>query len=299
VNVWITATLLGDDGYERNVGTNKAIDPNMSKQDVLDPWHHECRQREGLEGPIDRFPRNPAEIKWADQFDHHMDASWKNDQLIVLDLITKQRATTLAKTADGSDRSTDSTGPASGPKPDAGSGSDASPKQGRTELKVTGYHSTQRQPGTRNVEIAIRFEGQDGMLKVSSKSDDNDIQLKVMKALKINSGTLCTARAFNGLGRAMAYQENDMVILFKNLLERNVEIRNARTTGTLSTAPPAQPKAPKWKCLSQDQKDWIAELMTRQTFEENAHKFWQQIERDKMIHVITDGGANPNPGKAG
>jgi ribonuclease HI len=39
--------------------------------------------------------------------------------------------------------------------------------------------------------------------------------------------------------------------------------------------------------------------MARQEFVENVQWFWQQIERDKMIHVITDGGPNPNPGSAG
>jgi ribonuclease HI len=43
----------------------------------------------------------------------------------------------------------------------------------------------------------------------------------------------------------------------------------------------------------------IADLKARQDYEEDPHRFWHQIDREKMIHVVTDGGANPNPGHAG
>jgi ribonuclease HI len=47
------------------------------------------------------------------------------------------------------------------------------------------------------------------------------------------------------------------------------------------------------------QKDWIAELMGRYTFEQDPHEPGCQIDHEKMIHVVTDCGANPNPGSAG
>jgi hypothetical protein len=179
VNVWITETLLGEDGFERNVGMNTRIDPNMTKQAVLDLWHHECRQQDGNEVALDRFPRDPEELRWRDQFKHTTEAPWKNHQLIGPDLIKGQRATAPTKKTNGSDGSTGSTDPDSGSGPDAGSSSDTA-KEGGSEQKDTGYHSTRRQPGTRNVELSIRFEGQEWRIAVSPKSDDNDLRLKVI-----------------------------------------------------------------------------------------------------------------------
>jgi hypothetical protein len=46
------------------------------------------------------------------------------------------------------------------------------------------------------------------------------------------------------------------------------------------------------------EKDWLGKLRKKETF-----ALWDQlrdqIEHDKMIHVVTDGGARPNPGKPG
>jgi ribonuclease HI len=47
-------------------------------------------------------------------------------------------------------------------------------------------------------------------------------------------------------------------------------------------------------------KDWIQELCDKGEIQiKDAKQFFDQIDRDKMITMTTDGGANPNPGPAG
>jgi ribonuclease HI len=43
------------------------------------------------------------------------------------------------------------------------------------------------------------------------------------------------------------------------------------------------------------------ELTSRvgEEYVQDAHRFWRIIDQEKMVHVVTDGGANPNPGSAG
>jgi ribonuclease HI len=39
--------------------------------------------------------------------------------------------------------------------------------------------------------------------------------------------------------------------------------------------------------------------MERHSLKENPEMFWYQIDREKMIHVVTDGGTNQNPRPTG
>jgi hypothetical protein len=94
------------------------------------------------------------------------------------------------------------------------------------------------------------------------------------------------------------------VILFRNDLSRNEEIRNPRKKRTLSSEQPVvkkPAKSPKREDHSKVQRDWISALMTRngEDFVQKAHDLWNGIDQEKMIHVVTDGGANPSTGSAG
>jgi hypothetical protein len=57
--------------------------------------------------------------------------------------------------------------------------------------------------------------------------------------LRINSMALYTARVCEGFGIEHASQDGGNVVMFRNDLERNKEIREARTSVTLSSEPPA------------------------------------------------------------
>jgi hypothetical protein len=235
-----------------------------------------------------------SEVIWTDQFGDDTDAPWKNDQLIGLDFIPKKSAPVHAGKADGPDGTTgetcsDGSGPGTGPGPGPDTGTDS----GTKDPKDTGYHSTKRQPGTKNAILAVGFEGHDCTVQVSPKIDDVALRLKVLKELRIASDILYTACVFDGLGEAYAYQNGDAVVMFRNSQQRNEAIRNACTTTTLSSAPLVQPKASTRKGQSKVQKDWIAELIGRQAFEQDPRKLWHHIDREKMIHVVTDGGAPP------
>jgi hypothetical protein len=87
--------------------------------------------------------------------------------------------------------------------------------------------------------------------------------------------------------------------MFRNDLERNKEIKEARTSVTLSSEPPAQPRASKQKARPRVQRDLIADLKARQDHEKDPRRFWHRIDREKMIHIVADGGVNPNHGPAG
>jgi hypothetical protein len=100
---------------------------------------------------------------------------------------------------------------------------------------------------------------------------------------------------FNFLGSAYAYQDGDVVLIFKNDAQRNEEIRNPRAKETL-TSEAAKTKVLKRKGQPKVQHDWIAELSSRKDYQMDAHKFWHQIDPEKMVHAVTDGGTNPNSG---
>jgi hypothetical protein len=143
--------------------------------------------------------------------------------------------------------------------------------------------------------LAIKFEGCDCTVQVSSRIDDAALLSRVSREVRINSDHLYTGRVFNGLGSAHASQNGGTGLMFKNDAKRNEEIRNPRTKATLTSEQQTKPKIAKREGQPRAQCDWIAGLISRQDYERDEHKFWHQVDQEKMIHVVTDGRANPNP----
>jgi hypothetical protein len=105
------------------------------------------------------------------------------------------------------------------------------------------------------------------------------------------------------LGEKHRYQGSAVIALFRNDAQRNEEIRNPRTITRLSSQQrAAQPaKTKKGQGAPKVQRDWIHEPMTKEGEEyiNNAHRFWSSLDTNDIVHVVTDGWADPNPGPAG
>jgi hypothetical protein len=95
--------------------------------------------------------------------------------------------------------------------------------------------------------------------------------------------------------RERGYQEGDVVALFPMSASDIAKVVEPRTTSRLESerrGPPG-PRLP-----VQEGRDWLAELIKHESYIEQLLELLGTIEVDKVIHVVTDGGAHPNPGPA-
>jgi hypothetical protein len=140
--------------------------------------------------------------------------------------------------------------------------------------------------------MAVKFDGYDCTVQIAPRADDNELRLKVMRTLKMNSESLYTARVFDRFGTEAAYQNGDAVPMFTNDSKRKEEIRNPRTKTTHSSEPPAQPRGLKRKDQPRVQKD-TNRRKTRMCFGirliVKRRSTWSQTEEPIRTRVLQDG----------
>jgi ribonuclease HI len=138
-------------------------------------------------------------------------------------------------------------------------------------------------------------------LKVNPKILTQLLVHKVAQALSKDLTGWWFAGVVDGIGDDHTYQEGDTIKLYaasKVDLER---INAARTPkGSAALIPKAIGGPSPAKRAPKEKRDWIWELCERgETPIHDAKQFADQIIVDKMLTMMTDGGANPNPGPAG
>jgi ribonuclease HI len=117
--------------------------------------------------------------------------------------------------------------------------------------------------------------------------------------MQVNLNGYWVATVTEGFGRIGALCKESTVTLTPATAEQIQRVVQARTTAT-SDAKPHKPKKhePRKATPGTASKNWLAILASREKPVEWL-RFGRELERDKMVHVVTDGGARPNPGAAG
>jgi hypothetical protein len=118
-------------------------------------------------------------------------------------------------------------------------------------------------------------------------------------ALLRNIDATLYPRAMSDLGVEFRYQEGDFVVMYRAGEKGIAKINHPRTTGVLAeippkTAPNASPKRRIPKGC-----DWMSKLRESEQYTDNAETFNDSLDRKKMVQLVTDGGARPNPEAAG
>jgi hypothetical protein len=173
---------------------------------------------------------------------------------------------------------------------------------GGTNDRMTQYVPLRRPCPTRQVSIKVVIGEKTIDLKVDPKIVIKDLVHKTAQAIEEDLPGWWHASVVDGKGDNRTYQEGDTIKLYaatQDSISRVIEPRTSKGQVALIPkaigGPPAPPKKVKPK-----KRNWIQELRNRGEVEiEDARQFAAQIDREKMITMTTDGGANPNPGPAG
>jgi hypothetical protein len=151
-----------------------------------------------------------------------------------------------------------------------------------------------------NVDVKFRCLEREIGLSVDSKINEKDIQRLVANSLQLNLNGYWVATIIEGLGRVSELVSGSTVELIP---ATSAQIQRVVRARTMANADPESPKASNGASKRKAQPgtaspNWLAIQASREERIEWI-KFGQELERDKMVHVITDGGARPNPGAAG
>jgi ribonuclease HI len=139
-------------------------------------------------------------------------------------------------------------------------------------------------------------------ISVDNNIKESAIQRIVANTLRVNLTGYWVATVTNGFGRIGALFNGSTVTLTPATPAQIQSVIQARTTA----AAEGRPKKSKTQKKSESRKatpaassvNWLALQASREQ-EADWLEFRQRVEKDKMVHVVTDGGARPNPGSGG
>jgi ribonuclease HI len=134
---------------------------------------------------------------------------------------------------------------------------------------------------------------------VANNLKESQIQRLVANVLQMNLNGYWVATVTEGFGRIGMLISGSTVTLTPATTAQIQRVVQARTTAT-SDAKPRKPKTHESRKATPGtvSKNWLAIQGSREKQVEWI-RFGQELERDKMVHVVTDGGARPNPRAAG
>jgi hypothetical protein len=129
---------------------------------------------------------------------------------------------------------------------------------------------------------------QTSTLKLRPHSSADELERRLEKELRQNIEGTLRPRVVTGLGKEFCYQNGGQKAI--------EQIKNQRTASTLESEKQKEPVA---QASVKQGRDWISELIAQEPYIGRIAGFSQTIDVDKMIHVVADGGARPNPGSSG
>jgi hypothetical protein len=128
---------------------------------------------------------------------------------------------------------------------------------------------------------------------------ESAIQRYVANMLQMNLNGYWAATVTEGHGRIGPLARDSTVTLTPATAEQIQRVIQARTTETSDAKPRKQKEHDTRKAVpGTASKNWLAVQSSREK-EVEWLQFGRELEHDKMVHVVTDGGARPNPGAAG
>jgi hypothetical protein len=152
------------------------------------------------------------------------------------------------------------------------------------------------------VDVIFECLGRTVGISVANNVKESMIQRIVANTLQVNLTGYWVAAVTNGFGRIGGLCNGSTVSLTPATPAQIQSVIQARTTA----AAEGRPKKMKKQKKSESRKatpakssiNWLALQASREQ-EVDWLVFRERVERDKMVHVVTDGGARPNPGSGG
>jgi hypothetical protein len=150
-----------------------------------------------------------------------------------------------------------------------------------------------------SVDITFKCVGRTIATSVKANLKESEIQRTVANVMQMNLDGFWVATVTEGSGRIGALINGSTVTLTPATAEQIQRVVQARTNAT-SEPKPRKEKThePRKAKLGTSSKNWLAIQGSREKQVEWI-QFGQELERDKMVHIVTDGGARPNLGAAG
>jgi ribonuclease HI len=134
-------------------------------------------------------------------------------------------------------------------------------------------------------------------ISVPSNAKESQLQRIVANTLQVNLNGYWVAAVTEGLGRIGALISGSTVALTPATADQIKRVAQARTIAT-SESKKKETHEPRKTQPGTTSPNWLAIQASREQ-RVGWGEFAAGLERDKMVHIITDGGARPNPGAAG
>jgi ribonuclease HI len=150
-----------------------------------------------------------------------------------------------------------------------------------------------------SIDVTFKCMGRTVGLNVKNDISEAAMQRLVANTLKLNLNGYWVATVTEGYGRIGALWKNSTVTLTPATPAQIQNLTQPRTSAK-SDREPRKPKDLDGRKMETGtaSKNWLA-IQSDREHEVPWLEFKQRVERDKMVHVVTDGGARPNPGAAG
>jgi ribonuclease HI len=147
------------------------------------------------------------------------------------------------------------------------------------------------------VDVDFKCQGRIMGHSVPTNIKEGEIQRLVSDMLQLDLDGYCVATVVEGMGRIGALVSGSTVELTPATAAQIKSVVQARTSATTD---PKQQGGADTRDLrpGSTSPNWLAIQASREK-RVDWDKFAAGLERDKMVHIITDGGARPNPGAAG
>jgi ribonuclease HI len=147
--------------------------------------------------------------------------------------------------------------------------------------------------------VDVTFKCLERIIQISVKANakESELQRIVANTMQVNLNGYWVAAVTEGLGRIGALISGSTVTLTPATADQIQRVVQART---IVTSDPKKKKThePRKTKPGSVSPNWLAFQASREQRVE-WDEFAAGLERDKMVHIITDGGARPNPGAAG
>jgi ribonuclease HI len=302
---------------------NFRMEEGDDKQMVLDRWIALAKIEAGLWDAIGRkMSVRAKDYNWYTGTKDPLQFPWYDCEAISFH--GPPRSSTDIRPPDSNDPEpgdsvfgSDANGPSFGPGADGSMGPQGPGSAGASSRNASGVGGGKRGPTdapeyttstvhvTKGAAVDVLFLCLDREVRTSVASDvkESMIQRIVANMTQKNLNGYWVAKVVDGFGRVGALCNGATVRLTPATPAQIQNVIQARTTSNDSSYHPDKPRKPKTheqrKAKSATTStNWLGIQANREK-EVDWLEFRQRVERDKMVHVVTDGRARPNPGSGG
>jgi hypothetical protein len=297
---------------------NIRVEEDQSKQDLLNAWISQVRT-DGVE-PWTKIARKMSTketaYEWFTGTESPLVFPWYDCDAVTFKYPPRSSTEPVV---DDDDEEPDrpSFGPGAGGPPgpkSQGASSSSSPADpsasasstthmgaGPAPFNAPSFTTTTIHPEKADGAVDVTFRCMEQTIKISVKANlkESEIQRIVANTMQVNLNGYWVATVTEGFGRIGALISGSTVMLTPATPDQIQRVIQARTSATSESATRRTKNHDSRKMTpGTSSPNWLAVQASRER-QIDWIEFGQQLERDKMVHVVTDGGARPNPGAAG